>query len=145
MNLPRLILDINVLLPAVSGQPTSPERRLWNKFRRGQLGIVFSDALITEFLEVLRYPEVQALGITPAVSGMLVYDLFLLGDYYSPQEMTVLDWPTLGDKKDWYLLDLLFTSRADGLITRDKKVIVAGKKLAMPVVHPDALEQRGWL
>jgi predicted nucleic acid-binding protein len=45
----------------------------------------------------------------------------------------MLDWPSLSDQKDWYLLDLLLKSNADGLITRDKRILEAGKHLGMPV------------
>jgi predicted nucleic acid-binding protein len=54
------------------------------------------------------------------------------------------DWPSLKDKKDWYLLNLLFDSGADGLITQDQRVLEAGKFLEMPVFGLAEGAKKGW-
>ncbi len=132
--IPNFILDVNVLISAAIGKEKSPDAIIYKKFLRSECRLVTSEPLINEFIRVLDYPRVLSLGITPAIASTMIFNLMLLGNHVSKIEK--LDWPSLSDKKDWYLLDLLFTSQADALITRDKAVLRTGKKLNLPILKP---------
>lgn len=54
------------------------------------------------------------------------------------------EWPSLSDIKDWYLLDLLFDSGADALVTEDKQILKAGRFLKLEVLRPDELLRKSW-
>jgi predicted nucleic acid-binding protein len=130
---PRLIADVNTLLAGVVGKPGSIAERLYRSFRRGQVRLVFDGTYLAELERVLDYEPIQQLGITRGLAFGMARDLLLLGEYYA--QVPRYDWPSLPDPRDWYLLDLLFESSADGLVTQDKVLIAAGQKLEMPVFH----------
>ena len=142
MNEPRFILDINVLIAAMIGKETSIEKRLYQSSRRRECIFVTSEELFDELQRVVDYPNIIKRGVTPAVAAGMVFNLLHLGEYHSTVKK--LEWPSLTDKKDWYLLDLLYSSQSDALFTRDKAVLKAGKALAMPIFHPEELLQSAW-
>lgn len=140
----RVILDANVLLNAITAPPASILGRLNLRFRRGEIRIVLSEALLSEFLLILEYPRIkQRFALTAADGFATARDLLLLGEYVAP--VPRWDWPSLSDPKDWFLLDLLFESRAAALITQDGAVLRAGMALQMPVLHPKDLRAAGLL
>lgn len=141
-NQPRLILDANVLLNAITAPANTILGRLNTRFRHNEIRVVFSEALLKEFQQILEYPRIQERFKLGAADGFAVArDLLLLGEYVAP--VLRFDWPTLTDPKDWYLLDLLFETRADALVTQDNAVLRAGEILALPVLHPRALQAEG--
>jgi putative PIN family toxin of toxin-antitoxin system len=148
---PRLILDANVLLNAITAPPNTILGRLNSRFRRFEIRVVFSEALLTEFQQILEYPRIKAQFKLGAADGFAVArDLLLLGEYVSPVPahghgayVPRFDWPTLTDPKDWYLLDLLFEARTDALVTQDSAVLKAGTALGLPVLHPRDLRAAG--
>ncbi len=135
---PRLILDANVLLNAITTPASTILGQLYTRFRRGEIRLLFSEALLTEFQQILVYPRIKERFKLGAGDGFAVArDLLLLGEYVSP--LPRFDWPTLTDPKDWYLLDLLFEAEANALVTQDRAVLRAGQALSLPVLHPKDL------
>jgi putative PIN family toxin of toxin-antitoxin system len=142
--IPRVILDANVLLNAITAPTSTILGRLHTRFRHNEIRVVFSEALLTEFQQILEYPHIQTRFKLGAADGFSVArDLLLLGEYVSP--VPRFDWPTLTDPKDWYLFDLLFEARTDALVTQDRAVLKAGKALDLPVLHPRDLRAAGLL
>jgi len=56
-----------------------------------------------------------------------------------------LEWPTLRDPKDWYLLDLLAATSADALLTLDRKLLEAGEALSLNVMTLEDFRKGGYL
>jgi putative PIN family toxin of toxin-antitoxin system len=140
--IPRVILDANVLLNAITAPANTILGRLHTRFRHNEIRVVFSEALLSEFQQILEYPHIQTRFKLGAADGFSVArDLLLLGEYVSP--VPRFDWPTLTDPKDWYLFDLLFEARTDALVTQDRAVLKAGKALGLPVLHPRDLRAAG--
>jgi putative PIN family toxin of toxin-antitoxin system len=140
--IPRAILDANVLLNAITAPANTILGRLHTRFRHNEIRVVFSEALLSEFQQILEYPHIQNRFKLGAADGFSVArDLLLLGEYVSP--VPRFDWPTLTDPKDWYLFDLLFEARTDALVTQDRAVLKAGKALDLPVLHPRDLRAAG--
>ena len=98
-----------------------------------------------ELRRVLTYPQVLALkgGITPSEAFGLAFDLLRMAEMVP--RVKSYDWPSCPDPKDWYLLDLLVTANADGLITKDRHLLRLQNKLGLPVYEPKALIQFGVL
>jgi putative PIN family toxin of toxin-antitoxin system len=139
---PRVILDANVLLNAITAPASTILGRLHTRFRHNEIRVVLSEALLSEFQQILKYPHIQTRFKLGAADGFAVArDLLLLGEYVSP--VPRFDWPTLTDPKDWYLFDLLFEARTDALLTQDRAVLKAGKALDLPVLHPRDLRAAG--
>jgi putative PIN family toxin of toxin-antitoxin system len=141
--MPRLIIDINVLLNGIGNNDTSINRRLYNAFLRAEIRLVFSEDWLLEFERVLDYPVMVRLGIGRGTAARTMRELLLLGEFVAP--VPQLDWDSLRDKKDWYLLDLLFFAMPNALITQDAKVLTAGKALGLPMAHPRDLIKLGFL
>lgn len=133
-NLPllRVIPDVNILIRALVGRGLPA--LLYDHFLRGELRFVISADLMSEVYHVLGYPRVITLGagITPSIGFGLAFNLMVLSEYHPL--VTRLSWPTLRDPKDWYLLDLLWESNADVLLTADKTLLEAGDQLDLPVL-----------
>ena len=140
---PRVIPDVNVLLNGITGKPGSLNRRLYEGFTHGLVQFVISEPWLEEFERVLNYPQVINLGITPSLVAKTMRELLLLADYVAP--VPRFDWTGLGDLKDWYLLDLLWESGCDGLITQDSKVHRYGQKYGLPIYKPGELVKMGIL
>lgn len=135
----RLILDTQCLLSAVAGHSQgrqTPLALLWQDFRRRELTLVFGETSLLEVQRVLDYPAVARLGITPGTAFTAAKDLLMLGEYCAP--VPAHQWPSLSDRGDWFLLDLLYHSAADALLTRDRQVLKAGRALGLPVQPPEA-------
>jgi len=62
--------------------------------------------------------------------------LGLMGQLFHPKR---LDWPSLQDPKDAWLLDLAFEASADYLVSRDKHLLEVSKKLGFRTVTPPEL------
>ncbi len=141
--IPSVIADINVLLNGITGRSNTLSRRIYEAFQRGELQFVISEALLAELENVFDYSTVMALGVTPRTAARVMRELMLLGEYIAP--VPRYDWDSLPDTKDWYLLDLLFESRADALVTQDKKILSTGAKLRMPVYKMEQIAEMGWI
>ncbi|MCL6527269.1 MAG: putative toxin-antitoxin system toxin component, PIN family [Thermaceae bacterium] len=142
MTPPRLILDTNVLLSGLMGRPGTMAHRLYKQFERGEVRLVFSASLLSEIQDVVGYPGILARGMSPGLAFKLARDLYELGEYYPKVER--YDWPSLPDRKDWFLLDLLYTSAASALLTQDERLREAGQKLGLPVLNLIEGAERGW-
>jgi putative PIN family toxin of toxin-antitoxin system len=136
-------MDTNVILNGITGPKGTINQRIYAGFQRNDLRLVVSEALLMELETIFDYPQVVALGITPKTAARVVRELLLLGEYIAP--VPQVDWVSLSDKKDWYLLDLLFESRADALITQDQKILRAGEYLKMPVCDPKTFIETVWI
>lgn len=133
----RLILDTQCLLSAISAYhqgKTTPLATLWSEFRRREMLLVFSEPLLLEVQRVLDYPSTTRLGITSGQAFAASSSLLMLGEYHAP--VPRYSWPSLSDPNDWFLLDLLYYSAADALVTRDRRVLRAGQALGLPVRAP---------
>lgn len=133
MRVRRVVPDANVLLGGIVGKEGGFTRRLYLSFRRGDCAFVVSAELLSEIERILSYPKVITLGVTPALAFATAVDLLHLGEYWP--NVVRYDWPSVTDPKDWYLLDLLFASGADALITQDVGLLRAGAALQLPVLH----------
>ncbi len=137
----RVIPDVNVLVRALAGHGLP--LRLLGHVRRGELRWVVSADLLSELHRVLSYPRVLALGegITPSAAFGLAVELLTLSEHYPFVQR--LDWPSLSDPDDWYLLDLLTASDADALITLDGRLLQAGVRLGLPVYTLEEFHAQG--
>lgn len=139
---PRLIPDINVLLSGLSSTK-GPSFDLYRAAQRFEVMLVLSEQHFTELRQVLTYPAVLALGggITPSDAFGLAVELYRVAEVVVHLEH--YDWPSCPDSKDWYLLDLLMTSDADGIVSKDKHLLRLSNKLGIPVFEPRELVKLG--
>ena len=132
----RLIPDVNVLLSALHSTGGSAHA-LFQAARRFEIVFVLCEEHFLELRRVLTYKRVLNLlaeRMDPSVAFRLATELHRMAEYH--ERLEHYDWPSCRDPKDWYLLDLLVTAQADGIITRDKVLLETGEKLELPIHDP---------
>jgi putative PIN family toxin of toxin-antitoxin system len=142
MSVPRLVVDVNVIIGSLIGSPRGLAAQLHLHMRQQQVRYVISHALLDEIARVCGYRAIMARQMTPSVAFQLAIHLFDLSEIVLP--VPALDWPSLSDRKDWYLLDLLYESAADALVTQDKTLLKAAQSLGMPTLLLEELPERSW-
>jgi putative PIN family toxin of toxin-antitoxin system len=112
---PLVVIDANVVASALLGRPEASSARLLRLAATGDLTLALSDEYLLELERIMDYPEL--LRVPTGRAFTMGLDLGLHGDLFRPDR---LDWPSMKDRKDWYVLDLAFDSGADYLVTRDR-------------------------
>ena len=132
----RLILDTNVLVAALITRHTPPDA-LYRAWRDGAFTLVTSELQLEEFRAVTRREQVR-LRLQPAEAGRLVKDLRSLGLLVEPSPIT--DFSRV--PYDNFLLAMAQVSRADALVTGDKRDLLAlGRHLGTRILTArDALQ-----
>ncbi|WP_102126041.1 putative toxin-antitoxin system toxin component, PIN family [Deinococcus planocerae] len=139
---PRVIPDVNVILSGATS-PRGPARDLLLAAKRFDVVFVLGEEHFVELRRVLTYQNVLSLGggLTAAEAFGLAYDLLQVAEVV--QRVQSFDWPSCPDPKDWYLLNLLMTSEAEALVTKDKHLLRMHDKLGLPVYEPKELVRLG--
>lgn len=138
MTPPRIVLDTVVLVGAIIGKLESADAHLIQAVATGSVQLALSDDGLREIIRVLSYSEVEEKVKQPVRAFEVALALGLMGQLFHPKR---LDWPSLQDPKDGWVLDLAFESGADYLVTRDKHLLNAGKKLGFQTITPPELLQ----
>ena len=115
----RLILDTNVLIAALITRDTPPDA-LYRAWRDGAFTLVTSELQLEEFRAVTRRESVR-LRIHPAEAGRMVNDLRSLAVLAEPLEKLDIS----PDPYDNFLLAMAQASRADALVTGDKRDLLS--------------------
>ena len=102
----------------------------------GLVRLALSDAWLIELYRVFAYADIKKHLPDPARVFRAASSLSLMGQLFQPRK---LDWPSLSDPKDWWILDLADAAQADVIVTFDKAVIKAAKRLNMTVQSPSEL------
>lgn len=139
----RLVPDIQVLLSGITSR-RGASYDLYQAARRFEVIFVLSEQHFSEIAQVLTYDKVLRLGngvLTPSYAFGIARELHRIAELHDP--VPTLEWPSCPDPKDWYLLDLLLASEADGIISKDKHLLGAAEKVGLPVLTPAELWTRG--
>jgi putative PIN family toxin of toxin-antitoxin system len=115
----RLILDTNVLIAALITRDT-PSDALYRAWRDGAFTLVTSELQLEEFRAVTRRESVR-LRLHPAEAGRMVNDLRSLAVLAEPLERLDIS----PDPYDNFLLAMAQASRADALVTGDKRDLLS--------------------
>jgi putative PIN family toxin of toxin-antitoxin system len=115
----RLILDTNVLIAALITRDTPPDA-LYRAWRDGAFTLVTSELQLEEFRAVTRRESVR-LRLHPAEAGRMVNDLRSLAVLAEPLEKLDIS----PDPYDNFLLAMAQASRADALVTGDKRDLLS--------------------
>ncbi len=130
----RVVLDTNVLISAFL-QPASKPSRILRLIIQGDLRIVVNDQILAEYTEVASRPIFQLDG--DKVLGVL--------DYLRSIAMRALSLPivpTLPDPGDEPFLEAALSTKADFLITGNKKHYPARSCKGVTVVTPAEFLQK---
>jgi putative PIN family toxin of toxin-antitoxin system len=130
----RAVLDVNVIISAVITE-NGPPHYLLGAWRDGAFSLVISIGIISEVLEKLYSPRIGGIyGITDESIRELVALLQTQSDLIGVSATDVI--PVTGDPEDDYVLATCVVSRADFLVTGDKRLLALGEHEGMRIVTP---------
>jgi uncharacterized protein len=130
----RIVLDTNVLVSAVI-RPTGGLGRMLKHLRDGDYTLLYSQSSLTELVDVLMRPAIQAkYGITPADVEAVVVLVLLRGEAVVVTRRIT----ACRDPKDDRFLEVAVAGRADALVTGDKDLLVLHPFETIPILSPVA-------
>ena len=133
---PLIVLDTMVVVSGIMGRIDASDARTLESIETGRVQLALSDEWLRELQAVLSRPFVLEHHPKPDKVFRAGMTLGLMGELYRPERF---DWVSLTDTKDWWMLDLAFASGADYIVTRDKRVLSAAKKLGFDALTPPQL------
>ncbi len=128
-----------VIVRAIIGREGSVNDRILRAVATGDLRLAVSDAGHTELVRVMGYEAVKEKVKNPARAVAVALDIGTVGDFYHPRR---LDWPTIPDPKDGWLLDLAYESGAAHVVTDDPHLLKhrpALKEMGFSILAPPQL------
>lgn len=133
MSAPLVVLDTVVLIGAILGRPKGADAQVVRAVATGNVRLAVSDDALREVVRVLAYPEVEAKIERPVRAFEVALALGLMGTLYHPRR---LDWPSLRDPKDGWVLDLAFEAGAEHIVTRDSHLLELAPGLGFDIKTP---------
>jgi predicted nucleic acid-binding protein len=119
---PLVVLDTMVVIRAVVGRRDAPDALILRAVATGEVRLAISDDGLRELQRVMNYDFVREKLADPVRAFTVGLDVGVMGKLFHPPK---LDWPTLSDPKDRWVLDLAFEAGADEahppyIVTRDR-------------------------
>ncbi len=125
-----------VVIAAVTGDPSGPSAAVLDAISTGEVRLAISDDQLSELVRAFGYPEVEEMVGRPVRAFEAALDIGYMGVMHHPRR---LDWPSLHDPNDAWMLDLAHASGADYIVSHDSDVEVAAEPLGFECVPPEEL------
>lgn len=139
MPAPLIVLDTGVIVRALTGRPDSTSSLVVRAVGTGGVRLAISDDFLTELVRVMHYPRVEsAIGSAGRAFGIAL-DLGSMGQMY---RTTRLDWQSVPDPNDGWMLDLAWESTADYIVSWDPHLTDATMPFDIEVLAPPQLLAR---
>lgn len=124
-----------VIVQAITGSPRGPGASAVSAIDTGDVRLALSDDQVRELVRVMGYSDVNdRRGIVQRTFETALI-IGLHATLYRPRK---LDWPSITDRKDLWMLDLAFESGADYIVTWDQHLDDA-EALGFQVLTPPGL------
>ncbi len=134
-----IVLDTDVVVAAVLGSPGSSNDRAVRAVATGAVRLAVSDASLRELARTMRDPRVTGRIERFGDAFSAALDLGVMGLLHRPRP---LDWPSVPDQKDWWMLDLALDSGAEAIVTWDRHLLDAAIPFEVEVLTPPVLLAR---
>ncbi|NJK43648.1 MAG: putative toxin-antitoxin system toxin component, PIN family [Pleurocapsa sp. SU_196_0] len=131
-----IVMDTMVVVSAVMGRVDASDARTLEAVETGRVRLALSDEWLRELSDVMSRDFILERETEPGRAFRAGLTLGLMGELFRPER---LDWVSLTDRKDWWLLNLAYASGADFIVTRDRRVTRAATALGFDVVTPPEL------
>ncbi len=132
---PLIVLDTSVAVRASLGSADASSAAVVDAVETGTVRLALSDDYLDELARVMGKRKVRRradVGRAFRVALVLAH----MGAVYRP---TRHEWPSIPDRKDWWLLDLAFESGADAIVTWDTRHLGPAGSLGFVVLNPPEL------
>ena len=128
-----------VIAALTTDEPDAASRRVVRGAGTGAVRLALSDAFLKELVEVVRRKDRQGLIVSASWAFEAALDLWAHGTLHHPLR---LDWPSVVDRKDHWVLDLAWASTADYIVAWDPHLTRATMPFPIDVVEPPELCRR---
>jgi predicted nucleic acid-binding protein len=105
----------------------------------GSVRPALSDASLKELTEVVERLDRRGQIVSASRAFKTAMDLWSHGTLYHP---TRIDWPTVVDRKDHWVLDLAWVAQADFIVSLDEHLTAPTMPFPVEVLEPDQLVAR---
>lgn len=119
---PLIVLDTDVVVAAILGSSGSSNDRTVRAVATGAVRLALSDDGLREMSRTMNHPDAASRIERPGGAFDAALDLGVMGFLHRPRR---LDWPSVPDPKDWWMLDLALDSNADFIVTWDGHLLDA--------------------
>lgn len=117
------------------GRSGSANDRLINAIAAGSVRPALSGDYMNESVRTMSKPYVEM----HASVGRAVYVALTLAYMGRPYLPPRYDWPSITDRKDWWLLDFAFESGAEHIVTWNIRHLAPAGSLGFDVLEPPEL------
>jgi predicted nucleic acid-binding protein len=109
LSAPLAVLDTSVLIAALTTRDEDAEsRRVVRAAGTGAIRLALSDELLREAVELVRRKDRHGQIHSASLAFEACMDLWSHGALYHPFR---LDWPSITDKEDYWVLDFAWAAR----------------------------------
>ena len=129
----RAVLDTNILVAGLQSK-TGASRQVLEAFIQGQFELIYSNALLLEYEEVLTRFE-DRIGLARVGRETL---LNFIAQQGIPQTLYRRLRPQLRDPKDEHVLELAFNGRCPFIVTFNVKDLLPARGFGIEVISPAA-------
>ena len=136
---PLAVFDTLVVVGALVGPEDGSSRRAVRAVATGEARLAISDDFLREVSRVIRYLDVSSKIGHPARAFDVALEIGLAGEMNRPRR---LDWPSIRDPKDGWMLDLTWNALADFIVTRDPHLLEADLPFPVEVLEPGEFLER---
>jgi predicted nucleic acid-binding protein len=119
LSAPLVVLDTGVVIRALAGDEHAASAQVVRAISTGSLRLVLSDDFLRELVTVARRPAIER-RIKAGRALETGLELGLHGELRHPRR---LDWPSVPDRKDWWILDLAHDAAADFIVAWDPHLL----------------------
>ena len=140
MSVPLVVVDTSVVIAHLTAAPEdTPNGRILWACGTGSLRAALSDAALKELTEVVERLDRRRQITSASRAFRAAIDLWSHGTLFHPDR---LDWPTVVDRKDHWVLDLAWAATADFIISLDPDLTEPTMPFPVEVLEPDELLAR---
>ncbi len=122
-----------VIIAALVGREDASSHLLLSAVETGDVRLALSDEGLRELHRVTRYSKVEAMIPSPARALRIGQAMGTMGKLHHPRR---LEWPSVLDRGDWWILDLAFESGADYVVTGNERHLGPARVLGFEVLTP---------
>ncbi len=129
MSGPLVVVDTSVVIAHLAASSEdSDSGKVLRACGTGSLRVALSDDGLRELVTVVKRPDKERQIRSPSRALETAIDLMTHGTLYHPRKD---DWPTVVDRKDYWVLDLAWESRADYIVSWDSHL--TGPTMPFPI------------
>jgi putative PIN family toxin of toxin-antitoxin system len=134
LSAPLAVLDTSVLIAALTTRDEDAEsRRVVRAAGTGAIRLALSDELLREAVELVRRKDRHGQIHSASLAFEACMDLWSHGALYHPFR---LDWPSITDKEDYWVLDFAWAAKVDYVVSLDPHLTTVTLPMQIEVLEP---------